>query len=134
MAGMQQMSNFNRQRGFTFWTIVLNVSLLAIALVLILRVLPNYMTYMTVKDVMQRAASEFKPREETMQDLRGKIQKLMTSSQVYVISSEDVRIYREKGTVFIDANYEARFPVVWIIEGVMVFDDLVFPAGPQGGN
>lgn len=84
---------------------------------------------MTVKDVIERAAADFSQRDDTLQDLRTKISKLMRTSQVYDVKAEDIKVYRERGTVFIDARYEARFPLFWIIEGVMTFDDLVIEAG-----
>ena len=38
---------------------------------------------------------------------------------------EDIEISRERGRLVIDATYERRFPLIWIIDGVMRFDDLV---------
>ncbi len=134
MSGIGRAGSISGQGGFTFWTVVLNGTLLAVVLILILRVAPNYMTYMTVRDVVNRAAAEFDPREETLQDLRIKIGKLMRTSQVYAVTVDDMEIYREKGTVIIDATYEARFPIFWIIDGVMTFDDLVIEAGTASSN
>ena len=85
------------QRGYTFWTIVLNGMLLAIVLVPALRVLPSYMTYLTVRDVVGRAAADFDPREDTLQDLRLKISKLMTTSQISDVTVADMEVYLEKG-------------------------------------
>jgi cell division protein FtsL len=131
---MKQVSNRVRptgQRGFTFWTLVTNGVLLAVVLLFALRVLPGYMEYMTVRDVVERAAQDYDPKTQTLQDLRTKIQKLLTTSSIYDIKAADMEIYRENRVVFINANYETRFPMFWIIEGVMTFDDLVIEAGPQ---
>lgn len=129
MPSPHTLQTLGRQRGFTLWTLVSNGFVLAVVLIFALRVAPEYMTYMTVKDVIQRAGEDFNQRDETLQDLRIKIAKLMRSSQVYDVKADDIKVYRERGTVFIDARYEARFPLFWIIEGVMKFDDLVVEAG-----
>lgn len=129
MMRAETLQGLGRQQGFTFWTLVSNGVVLAAVLVFVLRIAPEYMTYMTVKDVIERAAADFSQRDDTLQDLRTKISKLMRTSQVYDVKAEDIKVYRERGTVFIDARYEARFPLFWIIEGVMTFDDLVIEAG-----
>lgn len=129
MPSPHTLQALGKQRGFTLWTLVSNGFVLAVVLIFALRVAPEYMTYMTVKDVIQRAGEDFNQRDETLQDLRIKIAKLMRSSQVYDVKADDIKVYRERGTVFIDARYEARFPLFWIIEGVMKFDDLVVEAG-----
>ena len=121
---MDRSSIYSRQRGFSVWGIALNLLLLGAVLVVVLRVVPLYVEYLTVKDVIVRAGDDFDPRKQGLGDIRTHIRKLFNTSQVYVIVADDVKIFREKGAVVIDATYEVRFPLVWIIDGVMVFDDL----------
>jgi len=135
MAGvMTNLRPLSRQRGFGFWGTAINVLILAGVLVLMLRVAPNYLTYMTVKDIVHRAASEYDRNTQTIEDLRTHIRKLLHTSQVYAIGINDIKIYRERGTVMINANYEARFPLFWIVDGVMTFDDLVVEASGRTGD
>jgi hypothetical protein len=126
-AGMQSDS-----RGFSIWTLSLNLLLLGAALVLILRLLPGYVEYMTVKDLISRAASEHDARTDTIPDLRTRLAKLLTTNQIADTTIEDIRIYRERGVIVIDANYENRFSLVWILDGVMKFDDLIVETDPAG--
>lgn len=119
------LQGLRSQRGYTFWTLVTNGAILAIFMLFALRIAPQYMTYMTVRDVIQRAADEYNPRENSLPDLRTKIRKLLQTSQVYAIKASDIKVYRERGGIFIDARYESRFPLFWIVDGVMKFDDLV---------
>ena len=121
---MDRSSIYSRQRGFSVWGIALNLLLLGAVLVVVLRVVPLYIEYLTVKDVIARAGDDFDPRKQGLGDIRTHIRKLFNTSQVHVIAADDVEIFREKGAVVIDATYEVRFPLVWIIDGVMVFDDL----------
>ncbi|MEY2907480.1 MAG: hypothetical protein RLZZ602_3 [Pseudomonadota bacterium] len=117
--------SFARQGGFTFWGIAFNVLVLGGFLVLLLRIAPAYLEYMTIKDIVNRAGEEFDPVNDGLQDIRTRIRKLLNTSQIYDIKAEDIEIYREKGKVVIDATYEVRFPLVWIVDGVMHFDDLI---------
>lgn len=126
-AGMQSDS-----RGFSIWTLSLNLLLLGAGLVLILRLLPGYVEYMTVKDLISRAASEHDARTDTIPDLRTRLAKLLTTNQIADTTIEDIRIYRERGVIVIDANYENRFSLVWILDGVMKFDDLIVETDPAG--
>ena len=115
-----------RQAGFTFWSIVFYILVLGSAMVLALRVAPSYLEYRTVRDIMQRAVDEWNPGEQGTMVVKTRIRKLLKTSQIYAIKAEDVKIYRDKNDVVLDATYETRFPLFWIVDGVMVFDDLVF--------
>ena len=115
-----------RQAGFTFWSIVFYILVLGSAMVLALRIAPSYLEYRTVRDIMQRAVDEWNPGEQGTMVVKTRIRKLLKTSQIYAIKAEDVKIYRDKSGVVLDANYETRFPLFWIVDGVMVFDDLVF--------
>ena len=115
-----------RQAGFTFWSIVFYVLVLGSAMVLALRIAPSYLEYRTVRDIMERAVSEWDPNSQSTRQVKTRIRKLLKTSQIYAIKAEDVKIYRDKNDVVLDANYETRFPLFWIVDGVMVFDDLVY--------
>ena len=115
-----------RQSGFTLWTLALDLLVLSVALVLILRITPSYLEYLTVKDIVERTVEEFDPETQSALEIRTRIRKLLQTSQVDVIDASDIEIYRERRKIVIDANYEVRFPLFWIVDGVMNFDDLIF--------
>lgn len=121
--------SLRRQRGMSFWGVGFNLLVLVLLLTILTRAVPIYIEYLTVRDIVHRAADEFDSRSQTPQDLKTRIRKLMQTSQVYGPASENVKVYRENGQYYIDANYEVRFPLVWIMDGVMVFDDLLIQVG-----
>ena len=121
-----------RAMGFNIWAISINLLLLGALLVTALRIVPTYMEYLTVRDLITRAAQEYDPRNETVTDLKVRLAKLLNTNQVYDTSIDDIGVYRERGVVVIDANYEKRFPLFWILDGVMKFDDLIVETGPTG--
>jgi hypothetical protein len=52
------------------------------------------------------------------------------TNQVRGVEIDDIAIYSERGVIVVDARYEVRFPLVWILDGVMQFDDLVIQTTP----
>lgn len=117
-------------RGFNIWAVSINLLLLGAILVMALRVVPSYLEYLTIRDLITRAAEEHDPRTETVTDLRSRLAKLFNTNQVKDTTVGDVEVYRERGVIVIDANYEKRFPLFWILDGVMKFEDLVVETAP----
>ena len=89
---------------------------------------------MAVKDLITRAAADHDGRSETIPDLRSRLSKLLTTNQIYDTTIDDIRIYRERGVIVIDANYEKRVALIWILDGVMKFDDLIVETAPAERN
>ena len=119
-------------QGFNVWAVSLNLLLLGALLVMALRVVPSYMEYLTIKNLITRGADEYDPRSETVTDLRVRLAKLLNTNQIYDTSIDDIEVYRERGAIVIDANYEKRFPLFWILDGVMKFEDLIVETAPTG--
>ena len=119
-------------RGFSIWVALINLLLLGALLVMALRVVPSYMEYLTIKDLITRAADEYDPGSESVSDLKIRLAKLLNTNQIYDTSIDDIEVYRERGAIVIDANYEKRFPAFWILDGVMKFEDLIVETAPTG--
>jgi hypothetical protein len=94
-----------------------------------LRLSPHYFEYLTIKDAVTRTATEYDAGNKSIKELRRRLTNLFTTNQIYNFDANDVKIYRKEGKVYIDANYEARFPMVGRIDGIMSFDDLLFEVG-----
>ena len=52
----------HNSRGFNIVTLFLNLPLLGLLLVAVLRIVPSYMEYLTVRDLITRAAQSTIPR------------------------------------------------------------------------
>ena len=111
--------------GFNIWTVSINLLLLSMILVVGPRVVLSYMEYLTVTDLIARVPAEQNRQTDTVTDLRTRLGKLLTTNQIYDTRIEDIAIYRERGVIVIDASYEKRFPLFWILDGVIVLDALV---------
>ena len=120
-----------QMRGFSILSLSLSL-LLGGLLVLALRIVPIYTEYLTVCDVIVRAAAQHDSEAQPLADLRVRIAKLLKANQVDDTSIDEIEIYRDRRFIGVDANYEKRFPLFWILDGVMKFDDLVIKTKPTG--
>ena len=120
-----------QMRGFSIWSLSLSL-LLGGLLMLALRIVPIYAEYLTVCDVIVRAAAQHDSEAQPLADLRVRIAKLLKANQVDDTSIDEIEIYRDRGFIVVDANYEKRFPLFWILDGVMKFDDLVIKTKSKG--
>lgn len=120
-----------QMRGFSIWSLSLSL-LLGGVLMLALRIMPIYAEYLTVRDVIVRAAAQHDSETQPLADLRVRIAKLLKANQVDDTSIDEIEIYRDRGFIVVDANYEKRFPLFWILDGVMKFDDLVIKTKSKG--
>ena len=118
--------------GFSVWPLSLNLLLVGALLVIALRVVPSCMEYLTGKDLITHAADERDSRSESIADLKVRLAKVLNTNQIYDTSIDDIEGYRERSAIVIDANYEKRFPVFWILDGVMKFEDLIVETASTG--
>jgi hypothetical protein len=94
-----------------------------------IRMVPKYLEYLSIKDMVQRVALEHDPGTQSMAQIRRTLAKNFNTSQIYDLKVEEIDIYRKKGKTYIDANYEVRVPMVGRIDAVMKFDDLIYITG-----
>ena len=120
-----------QMRGFSIGSLSLSL-LLGGLLMLALRIMPIYAEYLTVRDVIVRAAAQHDSETQPLADLSVRIAKLLKANQVDDTSIDEIEIYRDRGFIVVDANYEKRFPLFWILDGVMKFDDLVIKTKSKG--
>ena len=118
-------------RGFNIVTLSLNLLLFGLLLFGVLRIVPSYMEYLTVRDLITRAAAEHHPTSESVTGLRVRLGKLMNTNQIRDIRIYDVEVYRAQAAIVIDANYEKHSPLLWTLDGVIVIDDGIVETRPR---
>jgi hypothetical protein len=74
-------------------------------------------------------AMETDMEKESISDIRRKIANIFNSNQIYLLDPRDVEVYTKEGKTYIDANYEVRLPIMWRIDAVLKFDDLLYQVG-----
>ena len=94
-----------------------------------IRMVPPYLEYLTVKEIITKVATEKAAGDVTIPDLRRRIDNMFNTNQIYAITSREVKVYRKDGKTYIDASYEVRIPIAGRIDSIMNFDDLKFVVG-----
>ena len=95
----------------------------------IIRMLPGYLEYLSVRDIVSRVAMDPDTRDQSSSEIRRKIANIFNTNQIYLLDPKDVEVFSKGGNTYIDANYEVRLPVMWRIDSVMKFDDLLYQVG-----
>lgn len=119
----------NRQRGMSIPGMLIIAIMAGFYMMCIIKMTPHYFEYIAVKDVITKVSDEYQPGTTTIGQIRRSIDRLFNTNQIYGLSPREIEVYRKGGKTFIDANYEARVPLVGRIDAVLRFDDLLFVAG-----
>ena len=127
--GNKNMNMRHRQSGMSALGVLAIMIMVGFFAMCGIKMVPAYMEYLTVKQVVTGVATEFESGVASIPDLRRKIANLFNTNQIYALSPRDVKVFRKKRVTYIDANYEFRTPIAWRIDGVMKFDDLKFVVG-----
>ena len=94
-----------------------------------IRIAPPYFEYLSVKDIVERVVMDPDTKTASASSIRRKFANIFNTNQIYELSYKDVEIIRRKGKGYIDANYEVRLPIVWRVDAVVKFDDLLYEIG-----
>lgn len=123
------MSTRQSQSGMSMLGMLCILLMLGFFAMCIIRMLPGYLEYLSVRDIIARVAMDPDTREQSSSDIRRKIANIFNTNQIYLLDPKDVEVFSKGGNTYIDANYEVRLPVMWRIDSVMKFDDLLYQVG-----
>ena len=126
---MKNMKMRHRQSGMSVMGMLFIGIMVGFFVISALRMAPHYFEYMTIKDAITKTATEIGAKEKSITQLRTRLTNLFITNQIYNFDPDDIKIYRKNGKIFIDANYEARLPILGRIDAVMNFDDLLLEVG-----
>jgi hypothetical protein len=94
-----------------------------------IRLAPRYFEYLSIREIITTIAREYNPEEEDIPDIRRRIDTMFNTNQIYDLLPKDVEVFHKDGHTYIDANYEARVPIMANIDAVMRFEDLKIETG-----
>jgi hypothetical protein len=121
--------SLRRQRGMGLLGLLLIAIMVGFFVMSAIRIAPGYIEYLSIRDTVIRIAEEYDDDVDTMSDVRRKLASYFNTNQIKAIDAQAVVLSREDGELIIDASYEDRIPLVWRIDAVVKYDDLVFIAG-----
>lgn len=113
-----------KQRGLTLISWVIILSLVGIQAVLAMRIIPVYMTFYSVKNIMDHVASDTSLRGVSPEQLRTSISKRLGIEGVYDLRDDKnaFTFQRTGESTIITLNYESRGPILGNLEFVATFD------------
>ena len=125
------MKTRHRQSGMSIFGILAILAMLGFFAMCIIRMSPPYFEYLSVKDIIQRVVLDPETVSASPGDIRRKLANVFNTNQIYELEYKDVKVFHRAGKKYIDARYEVRLPVVWRIDAVLKFDDLLYEVGDQ---
>lgn len=123
------MATHRHQSGMSILGILAILVMLGFFAMNIIRMTPGYIEYLSVKDVISRIAMDPDSANASNSEIRRKIATIFNTNQIYLLDPDDIEIFSKGGKTYIDANYEVRLPVMWKIDSVLRFDDLLYAVG-----
>jgi Domain of unknown function (DUF4845) len=123
------MNTRQRQSGMSILGILSIMLMVGFFIMCAIRMVPPYLEYRSVQGIISRIVMEPEVTTESAADLRRKIATRFNTNQIYLLDPKEVEVFSKGGKTYIDANYEARLPILWRIDAVMKFDDLLYELG-----
>jgi hypothetical protein len=112
------------ERGMSLPSMMLVVAMVGFFVMCAIRMFPRYMEYLSIREIVETVAREYNPDEQDLADIRRRLDTMFNTNQINDLQPKDVEITHKEGRTYIDANYEARVPIMGIVDAVMTFDDL----------
>ena len=125
------MLKARQEQGYSILGILVILIMVGFFVMCIIKMAPAYFEYLSIKEIVTKTADQFEPQNDTVADLRRKVDNLFNTNQIRGMNPKEVEIYRKEGKTYIDANHEVRVPIMGRIDAVMKFDDLELVAGQR---
>lgn len=96
----------SKQRGMTFFGLVVTAILVTMAGMVVIQAVPTYFEFRTINSAVQRASGG-----ETVAEIRSIFDKAATIDQISSISGKDLQISKVGGRVVVSFAYERDIPL-----------------------
>jgi len=117
------------QAGMTIPGILAIMIMVGFFIMCAVRMAPPYFEYLSVRDIIQRIALNPEIENEAPSEIRRRIETIFNTNQIYALEARNVEIFHRSGKLYIDSSYEVRVPIMWRIDAVLNFNDLMYEAG-----
>ncbi len=116
------MRTLKRQSGMSMLGIIIMIGLVSFFLMVVIRLLPPFMEGRSVKSVIETVA-QTSSSSMSLGEVNKKVTSALNTNRIEGINPNDVKVYRDKGKIIIDANYEKRTPLFEGVDAILIFDD-----------
>jgi hypothetical protein len=87
-----------------------------------IRLAPSYMEGRQVKNAINDVAAASNSKQ-SLREVTKRLTSNFNTNRIEALTPRQVKIYRDKGKIIIDANYEKRTPLFEGVDAVLIFDD-----------
>lgn len=123
------MYTLSKQGGMSVPGMLTVMAMLGFFIMCGVRMAPHYFEYLSIREIVETVAAEYKREEDSISDIRRRIDTMFNTNQIYDLQPKDVEVFHKDGRTWIDARYEARVPIMGNVSAIMSFDDLEIEAG-----
>lgn len=112
----------SRQRGLGFLSIMLMLAAVGFVFMVLVKLGPSYMTFLTVRSVMQDVKED--PNAFADRQGRGIIKALtrrLEVNDVRTVHQKDFKMTKKGGSMDLSVDYEVREHLAWNVDVVMMF-------------
>ena len=118
------MNTLKHQTGMGFLGIFIMLALVSFFFMVVLRLAPAYMDGRAVKQAIEAVAAQANA-QQSLGEVTKRITASFNTNRIEAIDPRDIKVYRDKGKIVIDANYETRTPLFDGVDAVLMFQDNV---------
>lgn len=110
--------------GMIQWAVIISIAgLLGLCA---FRLVPIYLDHITIRQVVKNAAEDPESRKMTAAEIRKSMQGAFLTNRIETIKLNQIKFKTERGLITMDASYEVRVPLIYNIDAVVKFDNLVY--------
>jgi hypothetical protein len=114
-----------RQMGISLLGVLIILLLLSFFLSVTIRLLPTWMEGRAVRSALEKIVESSSP-DDPLRNVTKRIESTFNTNRIEGIKPDDIKVYRDKGKIIIEANYEARTPLFQNVDAVLMFNDNTF--------
>ncbi|MDG2410801.1 MAG: DUF4845 domain-containing protein [Halioglobus sp.] len=123
------MMTRSRQHGMGIFGILGVLAMLGFFAMCIIKMTPPYLEFLSIRGIVTDIVKDPDSVDKSSSEIRRKLDYTFNTNQIYELDWKDVEVYQKKGRHYIDARYEVRMPIMWRVDAVLKFDDLLFEIG-----
>ncbi len=90
------------------------------------RLVPVYLDHMTIRQVVKNTAEDPESGKMTASEIRKSMQGAFLTNRIDTIKLKDIKFTADRSMIIMDASYEVRVPLVYNIDAVVKFENLVY--------
>ncbi len=102
--------------------ILVILALLSFTLTVVIRLLPPWLEGRAIKNAIESVA-EASDASQSLREVSKRVASTFNTNRIEALKPNQVKVYRDKGKIIIDANYETRTHLFQNIDAVLMFND-----------